>query len=309
MKLKLYIYIIFLSLLSCNKSSIDKNQLKLLEDINLFSGDLFRVENFKSIFVSERNVDIWIPDSYNTKKSYSVFYMHDGQSLFDASKTWNNQEWKVDEWSTKLMNTNSVKDFIVVGIHNGVESRWYDYFPQKSLEFMPNINLSNIIKDESKLNSDNYLKFIVKELKPFIDDNFSTSKNAKNTLIGGSSMGGLISMYAVFEYPEIFGSAACLSTHWLGHLDIANRDVFSKAIFDYMSFNIPVNNTNKFYFDYGTETLDSYYLEYAPIVDSIFYSNGYNELNFVNLKFENENHSENSWSKRLNVPIEFLLKK
>ena len=76
-----------------------------------------------------------------------------------------------------------------------------------------------------------------------------------------------------------------------------------------MSFNIPVNNTNKFYFDYGTETLDSYYLEYAPIVDSIFYGNGYNELNFVNLKFENENHSENSWSKRLNVPIEFLLKK
>ena len=63
MKLKLYIYIIFLSLFFCNKSPINKNKLKLLEDINLFSGDLFRVENFKSIFVSERNVDIWIPDS------------------------------------------------------------------------------------------------------------------------------------------------------------------------------------------------------------------------------------------------------
>ena len=74
-----------------------------------------------------------------------------------------------------------------------------------------------------KIQSDNYLKFLVKELKPFIDSSFSTLKDQQNTFIAGSSMGGLISMYAICEYPLVFGGAACLSTHWPGIFTMINN--------------------------------------------------------------------------------------
>ena len=89
------------------------------------------------------------------------------------------------------------------------------------------------------ITSDAFLKFIVEELKPFVDNNYKTQKNRQSTYLAGSSMGGLISAYAICEYPEIFGGAACLSTHW---------PALDGVFIEYLKKNIPDPNFNKFYF-------------------------------------------------------------
>lgn len=278
----------------------------------LESGILKRMDSFPSKYITPRPVDVWLPEGYSKEHKYAVLYMHDGQMLFDSTSTWNKQEWKVDEWASKLIKENKTKDFIVVAIHNIKEERWQDLFPQKAFANLSEedkvlINQQrNHIKQGSTLNGDNYLKFLVEELKPIIDIEFSVLKSKENTLVMGSSMGGLMSMYAICEYPNVFGGAACISTHWPGAQPIDNNPL-PKAILSYLEDNLPNPANHKIYFDYGTETLDAYYPQYAPMVDQILISKGYSEENFKNLKFEGTDHSENSWNKRLDVPLSFLL--
>jgi len=124
------------------------------------------------------------------------------------------------------------------------------------------------------LNGDAYLSFIVTELKPYIDATYAVYTNKENTFVAGSSMGGLMSMYAVAEYPEIFAGAACISTHWVGGSPKENNPL-SDGIFKYLESNLPSAENHKMYFDYGNKTLDENYPQYAPKVDSIFLKNDY----------------------------------
>ena len=209
------------------------NSILNSQDIKQSSGMIKRFEQFPSEFVSPRNVDVWLPDNYSDKLKYSVLYMHDGQMLFDSTVTWNHQAWEADDISSALMEKREVENFIIVGIWN-TDKRHAEYFPQKPFEMLSSdqkkeisIQLTNAGRtvEEFKPLSDNYLKFIVKELKPYIDKNFSVYTNKEHNFIAGSSMGGLISMYAIFEYPDVFGGAACLSTHWPGIFAVENNPV------------------------------------------------------------------------------------
>jgi enterochelin esterase-like enzyme len=272
-------------------------------------------ENYKSVNVLPRNVGVWLPQNYSPKKKYAVLYMHDGQMLFDSTVTFNKTEWGVDECLTKLMREGKIKNTIVVGIWNTNENRHQEYFPQKPYESLSKEEKENVSISLKKIglsatftpSSDNYLKFIVEELKPFIDSTYSTLTDKENTFIAGSSMGGLISMYAVCEYPNVFGGAACLSTHWPGTFEADNNPV-PNVFYNYLTKNLPNPNQNKFYFDYGTEELDALYPPLQTKVDAIMTSKGFRNNNWITQKFEGENHSENAWRKRLHIPIEFLLK-
>ncbi|WP_418637224.1 alpha/beta hydrolase [Winogradskyella sp.] len=283
-----------------------------VKSATLFKGEILRVDSFPSKYIQPRAVDIWIPESYVENKKYAVLYMHDGQNLFDSTTTWNKQEWKVDEWASKLMLEGTVKDFIVVGIHNIPRIRWQDLFPEKAFEMLDESVQENLFKEaananaDSKFNGDNYLKFIVEELKPAIDKSYPVATDKDNTFVMGSSMGGLMSMYAVSEYPDVFGGAACLSTHWVGAAPRENNP-FPEAIFKYMEANLPQAGLHKLYFDYGNKTLDAHYPQYAQRVDGILKAKGYTELDAKNLFFEGTDHSENSWNKRLDQPLKFLL--
>ena len=287
-------------------------EVKTVKNVTLSSGTLHRIDGFPSKYIQTRPVDIWLPENYSEDKKYAVLYMHDGQMLFDSTTTWNKQEWKVDEWATKLMSEGKTKDFIVVGIYNISDIRWQDLFPQKAFDFMNESEKEKVFEDAKsnnyviKFSGDDYLKFLVTELKPFIDANFSTYKDKAHTFVAGSSMGGLMSMYAIFEYPEVFEGAACISTHWPGWMPMPNNP-YPDAIFEYMKAHVPDAKTHKIYFDYGTETLDENYPQYASKVDSIFTEKGYTADNFKNLKFEGADHSENSWNQRLDIPFTFLL--
>jgi len=281
------------------------------------SGKIVRIENFSSKFISPRNIDIWLPEGYSSQKKYAVLYMHDGQMLFDSTTTWNKQDWQADEVATKLMNAHKTKDFIIVGIWNGGATRHPDYFPQKPYESLsPNqkVFVTNELKKIGRTEenfqpvSNNYLRFLVKELKPYIDRHFSVKKDRANTFIAGSSMGGLISMYAICEYPEIFGGAACLSTHWIGIFSDTNNPI-PEAFLKYMDSHLPQPQTHKIYFDFGTTTLDAFYPKHQAKVDELMQKKGFTSNNWETLQFEGEDHSEKAWAKRLHLPFEFLLKK
>ncbi|MDT0558927.1 alpha/beta hydrolase-fold protein [Ichthyenterobacterium sp. W332] len=298
-----------------SSNDTDATSVTIFSELNsaeLSSGTLYRSDRFPSQYIMPRPVDVWLPKGYSKDKKYAVLYMHDGQMLFDSTTTWNKQEWKVDEWATQLMEENKTKDFIVVAVHNIPKVRWQDLFPQKAFK---NINLK--VRDSlitmakqnnfnTNLNGDNYLKFIVEELKPIIDSTYSVYNNRNETFIMGSSMGGLMSMYAMSEYPEIFVAAACISTHWVGVMPKQNNP-YPDAIFKYMSEHFPIAGQHKVYFDYGNKTLDQFYPQYAPRVDSILKEKGYTDSDSKNLFFEGTDHSENSWNKRLDQPLIFLL--
>ncbi|APZ47763.1 esterase [Polaribacter reichenbachii] len=298
------------------KAEVQKTKIvaKDLDSVNLFAGKLIRVDSFPTKYITPRPVDVWLPEGYSSEKKYAVLYMHDGQMLFDETTTWNKQEWKIDEVASKLMKDGITKDFIVVGIHNIAALRWLDLYPEKAMSFLTKEELevvksfSNSDVEISDLTGDEYLKFLVEDLKPYVDKTYSVYTNKENTFVAGSSMGGLMSMYAISQYPDVFKGAACISTHWVGAQPVENNPL-PKSIFKYLEHNVPDAKTHKVYFDYGNKTLDQYYPEYAPKVDSIFLHNGYSESNFKNLFFEGTNHSEISWQNRIDIPLTFLLKK
>ena len=317
---KYFLPILFaVSFVSCQQKEKKENTTSEIvvntnHGIQLGSGSIHRIDSFPSKNIVPRPVDVWLPDGYSKDKKYAVLYMHDGQMLFDSLTTWNKQEWKVDEWAGQLQKEGKTKDFIVVAPHNISRIRWNDYFPAKSFDYVSKAEQDSLLTMAKKtnfdatMNADKYLKFLTQELKPYIDQNYSVLTDKENTAVSGSSMGGLISMYAISEYPSVFGSAACISTHWPGIMPSPNNPI-PAAFFEYMKENLPSPKDHKLYFDYGTKTLDQYYPQYADSVDKIFADKGYDATNFVNRKFEGEDHSENSWNKRLDIPFTFLFKK
>jgi predicted alpha/beta superfamily hydrolase len=280
-------------------------------------GRIVRHENFPSAHVTPRNVDVWLPAQYDPQKKYAVLYMQDGQMLFDSTLTWNKQEWGVDETLSQLMSENKIKDCIVVGVWNGGRSRHAEYFPQKPFESL-SASQQEMVYNAYRSNgqsiffgipimSDRYLNFLTQELKPFIDKTYATKTDRSNTFIAGSSMGALISLYAICEYPSIFGGAACLSTHWPGLFTMENNPV-PGAFFSYLEQSLPSPTRHRIYFDHGTETLDSMYASLQKSVDLIMAKRGYKNKQWISRSWPGQDHSERSWRSRFVLPASFLLK-
>jgi predicted alpha/beta superfamily hydrolase len=282
------------------------------------NGSIVRIENLISKYVPKRNIDVWLPLGYNTNKKYAVLYMHDGQMLYDPSITWNKKSWMMDSSISKLIKEDKINEVIVVGIWNGGERRHSEYFPQKPFEMLSVDEKASIkeavrknnssIFNNYEINSNNYLKFIVEELKPYIDKNFSTKINASNTFIAGSSMGGLISMYAICEYPNVFGGAICMSTHWPGIFEMENNPI-PGAFMQYLNANLPNAQNHKIYFDCGDQTLDALYPPLQHKVDDVMRQKGYTQKSWMTKYFTNQDHSEVAWSGRVQIPLQFMLEK
>jgi predicted alpha/beta superfamily hydrolase len=264
------------------------------------TGGVKRHADFKSKFVDMRNVDVWLPPSYgkDKKKKYPVLYMHDGQNLFDPKISFGGVDWAVDETMTRLIEEKKIREAIVVGIWN-TPKRVLEYMPQKAVAQTETVQFFDIKIPSKDFISDNYLKFIVIELKPFIDSNYRTLTKREDTFIMGSSMGGLISLYAISEYPNVFGGAGCVSTHFPAGNGI---------VIDYMKTNLPNPKIHKIYFDYGTATLDAQYEPYQLKADEVMKAKGYvRDKNWITKKFEGAEHSEKAWRKRVDIPLIFFL--
>jgi enterochelin esterase-like enzyme len=285
-------------------------------------GRIDRLHYFPSTFVTARNVDVWLPSDYNPEKKYGVIYMHDGQNLFDGNSTWNHQEWGIDETMSAFKN----KDYIVIGIWNDGVNRHSNYFPQKVYESLTDKEKAAIMEAKRQnqsdvfhnpINSDDYLKFIVYELRPFINKTYNTYNDAAHTVIGGSSMGGLISMYGICEYPGVFGTAACFSTHWPGIFEMKNNPI-PDAMVRYFKKNLPNPINHKFLFTHGTEGLDALYGPTQKRIDQIMTKSGYEIDKYLvdgtflpgdwkTLVDQGLGHEESTWQKQFKDNIGFLL--
>jgi predicted alpha/beta superfamily hydrolase len=265
------------------------------------NGTTQRHARFASNHVESRHIDVWMPPGYyDDKEKYPVIYMHDGQNLFDPVLAAYNVDWGVDEAISRLIATRSLHGAIVVGIWN-TDSRWQEYMPAKPLKgpAMKQVRTDFVDVAGSPSIADEYLKFIVEELKPFIDSRYRTLPDRANTFIIGSSMGGLVSLYAISEYPDVFGGAGCISTHW---------PAGGNLLVDAMAATVPDPVNHKLYFDFGTENLDETYEPFQRRMDEHLKRAGYEEgRNWLTRKFDGAEHSETSWRQRVDIPLAFLL--
>jgi predicted alpha/beta superfamily hydrolase len=270
------------------------------------AGRIERWHDFQSRNVSPRNIDVWLPPGYDGRSRCQVIYMHDGQMLFDASTTWNKKAWGMADTVALLIRDGKMPGTIIVGIWSNGPQRHSEYFPEKALQFMVEPLRTQFVARAlgGRPQADNYLRFLVQELKPEIDRKYATRPEREHTIIMGSSMGGIISLYAICEYPDIFGAAGCLSTHWLGSFE--KNATIPLATFDYLKEHLPDPKSHRIYCDHGTETLDSLYAESQAFADVLFREKGYKDENYQSRIFPGAAHTEDAWAQRVAIPLVFL---
>jgi len=284
-------------------------------------GRLVVIDDFPSRHVSARRVVVWLPPGYDTGTAdYPVLYMQDGQNLFDPPRGLANAAWDIDRHLIELVAAGRVRPAIVVGIWNSGLNRAREYGPAVAINSQP-AGVRDLIPgttaDGKKTTlSDQYLRFLVEELKPAIDGRFRTRHGRADTMLMGSSMGGLISLYALCTHPQVFGAAACLSTHWpistnyplLGPPIDARIVRVVQAWQDWLRANLPEPGAHRLYFDYGSLHLDRHYAPLQGQVDAIGAARGYRRnVDWVSRAFPGADHNEKSWNQRLHIPLTFLL--
>lgn len=251
-----------------------------------------------------------------------MVYAHDGQNLFDSKFSYAGVPWAIDKACWQLSKDPDFVMPIVVGINNrGSEGlRPSDYFPEKALDYISHVQKdSTFIYDTCKdiFLGNEEAAFVVKELKPLVDNLYRTAPGMNTTFAMGSSMGALASMYLLCEYPETFGGAACLSTHWIGSLNLnpdysMNDDVIcADAILDYLSDHLPTDGLHRLYMDQGTKDWDAGYLKYEVRAREIVRNKGYTEENSTLYVYDatGVGHNEWYWQQRVEKPLRFLLSK
>jgi predicted alpha/beta superfamily hydrolase len=224
----------------------------------------------------KRSVIVWLPPGYkrlrNAHKTYPVLYMHDGQNIIDPKTSFAGKDWRVDETVAKLVKSRKMKEIIVVGIYN-TPARLEEY------------------SDSEK--GKKYLKFIVSELKPFIDSNYRTMPRREHTAIMGSSMGGLISFIAGWRYSDVFSMAGCMSSSFYHD---------GEKIFDMIRENNGPIKRVKFYIDHGEDGLIRGQMMYIKLTE-LGYVIGKDMDYFY---APNAEHTESAWADRLERPLLFF---
>lgn len=173
------------------------------------SGQLRKHEKMRSqILRNERDVVVYLPPGYEEQRerSYPVLYMQDGQNLFDPATSFvPGMYWQMRETADRLIHDGTVQPLIIVGIYNVGKGRLREYTPTRMLRIGGG-------------RADKYARMLLKEMKPFIETQYRVLAGPAHTGIGGSSLGGLLSLYAGLHFPDVFGRIAALSPSiWWGH--------------------------------------------------------------------------------------------
>ena len=162
------------------------------------TGDLRLHEFHSRAFRNTRFLRVWLPPGYedeeNSGRRYPVFYLNDGQNLFESSTSFTGVEWGVDETADRLIRERVVPPMIIVGIDNAGKDRFREYMPNRSLQPMM-----------LRVRGQRYPSFLTREVMPFIARNYRVASGPENTGVGGSSLGALISLYTAAVRPGLIG--------------------------------------------------------------------------------------------------------
>ena len=261
---------------------------------------LRRHEQFHSAFLpDDRDVLVWLPPGYDEGSSqgfltevpheasyrrYPVLYMHDGQNLFDPDTAFQKgQHWRVGETAGELITAGVIEPLIVVGIHNTGTTRIEEYTPTADAR------LGGGLADE-------YGRLIVEELKPFIDNTYRTLSETSHTGLGGSSLGGLVTLHLGYKYPHVFGRLAVLSPSvWWDRRAIL-RTVRSTRPRPPLKIWVDMGTAE------GRRGLDDARLLKAALVGAGFLEG--RDLHYA--EYEGATHSEDAWATRVGPMLEWL---
>jgi len=234
--------------------------------------DSFRM----NAIASSAKIWIYLPASYqHSKKRYPVIYMQDGQNLFDKATTAFGTEWEVDETMDSLVSKGD-REYIIVGIGSGDE-RLHEYLPYQS-------------KTLGEAKGKEYAEFITKQLVPYIDSHYRTVKGAVGRSVAGSSMGALISLYCLMEYPAIFSAAGVFSCSFQVIDD-----------FQHVLYKDPGKNKLKVFL-YAGEKETKTLVEYTELMKKELQKN--KNISVKTLYIKDGEHSEYYWQKPF---LEFVL--
>ena len=274
--MKIKILNIFIVLLFCINSHAQSTASK---QVSTFTIEAPQLNTQKKIWV-------YLPKDYqNSKKSYSVIYMHDAQNLFDAETSYVG-EWKIDEYLDSINSNES----IIIGIEHGNEKRIDELTPFVNEKYGGG-------------KGDLYLSFIIETLKPYVDLNYRTLTDNENTIIWGSSLGGLMSLYAVIKYPETFGKAGIFSPA----LWINKNDIFE------LVKNSDINPNHKFFFLVGSKEGESMEIASEMVSDQhdmakLLSDKGIDNRNIMDKVVPNGRHNETLWSTNFAETYQWLIK-
>ena len=252
-----------------------------------FTGDIRLLEGFRSDALdNSRDVLVWLPPGYehDATRRFPVLYLHDGQNLFDTSTSFAGVEWGVDETAERLVHAGRVAPLIIVGInHAGV---------QRADEFAPTHDPHR----QAGGHADRYARFVVDELKPYVDRTFRTQPEARHSAIGGSSLGGLVTLHIGLEHPDVFGGLAVLSPSiWWDRRAVLDR-------VERLSHRLPW----RIWLDVGTsEGRDT--VRNARALRGLLTQHGWRpDEDLQYLEAQDAPHSEAAWAARVEGILEFL---
>lgn len=240
------------------------------------------------ILGNERPLYVYLPPSYDASTAtYPVLYMHDGHNLFDKATSYSG-EWQVDE-TLELLSAEGI-EMIVVGIPNAGDARANEYTPYFNTQYGGGRGAK-------------YLKFLIDDIKPLIDNTFRTQPDVATTGLMGSSLGDLISLYALFQYPEVFSFAGVLSpAFWFNAPEIF--DFIEKANFVDSTIYMDVG-TNE---DSNNTKLSAAYINDYKKMIQILRDKGYDSQRLQLMVTEGAIHHEKEWAKRLPDALRFWWK-
>lgn len=289
--------------------------------VSVAAGRVVTVPDFPTKHIDPLTIWVWLPAEYDrdATRSFPVIYMHDGQNLFDRKLAGYGQEWQMDEAVSRMSAAGQLRAHIIVGIASP-KARYATLFPEKLFPHLPpafQTRVRNIRLGPENgapiLLGDAYLKFLTGELKLWVDGRFRTLADCANTSVMGSSMGGLMALYAMGEYPAVFGQAAAVSMH----LPLADPNIpegeragaaaaVADAFAKWLATTKLDPKLHRLYRDHGTATLDEFYPPYAAAFDAMMAARGWRWPHFEARALTGTAHNETAWAERVDIPLLFL---
>ncbi len=262
--------------------------------MHLSNATLRRHERFHSAYLpDDRDVVVWLPPGYGdegshgavvAKRRYPVLYMHDGQNLFDPDTAFQKGEhWRIGETATALLDAGRIEPLIIVGIHNTGTTRLHEYTPTADARLGGGL-------------ADDYGRLIVEELKPLIDRTYRTLPEASNTGLGGSSLGGLVTLHLGYTHPKVFTRLAVLSPSVWWDQRAVLRTVRSTRAKPPLKIWVDMGTAE------GRRGLDDARLLKAALVGAGFVEG--RDLRYA--EYEGATHSEGAWASRVAPMLEWL---
>lgn len=255
----------------------------------------------------ELAVYVWKHSQHNDSISSKVIYLNDGQMLFDTTNSWNKQAWQIDETLELLISEKQIDQYIVVAIPNLGKRRDACYIPQDLLDYVSD-TAATLLVEQQMLGAplaNEYVLFLANTIIPFINTHYLTSGNSEN-IIGGSSKGALIALYALTKFPDLFGGALCFSTHWPILMTDTSR-TYAIGFLKYLSANCYKLKGNKIYFDHGTIGLDAQYEKFQLEANQILKRCSIKSTQFFYHIAPGAEHNEAAWNLRFKYGLLKLL--